>query len=133
MSKILIIEDSQPFISLLTKKLILAGFDCEFILQSGNLTREEVADQILGKAPDLIILDLNMPGAGGIAVLEELRFREKELNLGSIPVIILTALDADKRDIEYLKLNAQVAEFVQKPLQDFTAFISLIKKYNKNV
>ena len=72
MSKILIIEDSQPLISLLTKKMILEGYDCEFILQSGNLSRENIVDDIFNKAPNLIILDLNMPGTGGIAVLEEL-------------------------------------------------------------
>jgi DNA-binding response OmpR family regulator len=131
MNKIIIIEDSQPVISLLTKKLILAGFDCEFIFQSGMLTREEIVNQIFEKIPDLLILDLNMPGAGGIAVLEELRFKEKELNRDAIPIIILTALDADKRDIEYLKKNASVAEFVQKPLTDFQTFIELIKKHLK--
>ncbi|MCH7783508.1 response regulator transcription factor [candidate division KSB1 bacterium] len=128
MSKILIIEDSQPLISLLTKKLILEGFDSEFVLQSGNLTREDIVEQILDKKPDLIILDLNMPGAGGIAVLEELRFKEKEQNLREFPIVILTALDADQSEIEYLKSNARIVDYVQKPIADLPAFVKSLKK-----
>ena len=128
MSKILIIEDSQHLISLLTKKLNLEGFDCEFVLQSGNLTREDIVEQILDKKPDLIILDLNMPGAGGIAVLEELRFKEKDQKIREFPIVILTALDADQSEIEYLKSNARIADFVQKPLTDLPAFVKSLKK-----
>lgn len=128
MNKILIIEDSQPLISLLTKKLILEGFDCEFVLQSGNLTREDIVEQILDKNPDLIILDLNMPGAGGIAILEELRFKEKEQNLKEFPIVILTALDADQSEIELLKSNARIVDFIQKPIDNMPAFVKSLKK-----
>ena len=127
MSTILIVEDSQPVISLLTKKLILEGFDCEFILQTGTYSRESIVDDIIEKAPDLIILDLNMPGTGGIAILEELRHREKQIAHDEIPIVILTALDADEEEIGYLKKYAQITEFVQKPIQDIEKFITLIK------
>lgn len=132
MSKILIIEDSQPIISLLTKKIILAGYDCEFVLQTGNLSREDIVDQIIEKNPDLIILDLNMPGAGGIAVLEALRFKEKEMQKIDYPIIILTALEADQSDIEYLKSNAKIADFVQKPITNIPGFIKTLSKYIEN-
>ena len=66
--------------------MILEGYDCEFILQSGNLSRENIVDDIFNKAPNLIILDLNMPGTGGIAVLEELRHRENSFGRNEIPV-----------------------------------------------
>ena len=126
MSKIVIIEDSQPLISLLTKKFILEGHDCEFILQTGNLSRENIIDDVISKDPNLIILDLNMPGTGGIAVLEELRHRENSTGRSEIPVIILTALDADAEDVGYLKEIARVTEFVQKPIRDIKAFLTLV-------
>ena len=132
MSKILIIEDSQPIISLLTKKIVLAGYDCEFVLQTGNLSREDIVDQIIEKNPDLIILDLNMPGAGGIAVLEALRFKEKEMQKIGYPIIILTALDADQSDIEYLKSKAKIADFVQKPITNIPGFIKTLSKHIDN-
>ena len=128
MSLVLIVEDSQPLISLLTKKIILAGLDCEFILQTGALTRTEVAEQIIDKDPDILILDLNMPNAGGIAVLEELRYKEKELQREEIPVIILTAMDADQQEIEYLKKKASLVEFAHKPITNMPAFIELVQQ-----
>jgi len=106
MSKVLIVEDSQPLVTLLMKRFIVAGIDCEFIFQSGELSREEIVNEIYDKQPDLIILDLKMPGTGGIAVLEELRHREKETEHPGFPLVILTALKADKREIELLKKKA---------------------------
>ncbi len=76
---------------------------------------------------DLIILDLNMPGTGGIAILEELRHRKKQIAHDEIPIVILTALDADEEKIGYLKKYARITEFVQKPIRDIELFITLIK------
>ncbi len=131
MSKILIIEDSQPLVAILTKKIILSGIDCEFIIQTGKLSREEIASQILDIAPDLILLDLQMPGTGGMSVLEELRSTEKRDGTETIPVIIFTAMDADQSEVEFLKKNASVAAFMQKPITDYNEFITSIKEHLK--
>jgi len=128
MSKVLLIEDSQPLVTLLMKRFILEGIDCEFIIQTGELSREYIVDQIVEKNPGLIILDLNMPGAGGIAVLEELRFREKETHLNEFPIVILTSLQADPKEIDYLKKNAHITDFIQKPIKDISAFVKHIKR-----
>ncbi len=132
MKRLLIIEDSQPMINLLMKKFLSEGFDCEFIYQSGDLSREDIANRIIEYSPDLLFLDLNMPGAGGIAVLEELKFREKENKLTAIPVFILTALKADENEIEYLKKNALVIEYINKPISDIDALIGKTKEFLKN-
>ncbi|MFC1553022.1 response regulator transcription factor [candidate division KSB1 bacterium] len=130
MNKILIIEDSQPLISFLTKNILLNGMDCDFIFQTGDLSREEITNRIFSISPDLIILDLKMPGAGGIAILEELRFKEKEKSKEHIPVIILTALDADPEEKEYLKKYADIVEYVQKPINNIPDFINIVKKHS---
>ena len=129
MSKILIIEDSQPLVSLLMKRFIIEDIDCEFIVQSGDLPREEIVDQIIEKDPDLIILDLKMPGAGGIAVLEELRFREKQIKIKSFPIVILTALHADQKEINILKKNARIVDFINKPIENIAAFVERVKTF----
>ena len=60
--------------------------------------------------PDLILLDLNMPGMGGKNFLKELK-SDKQLN--SIPVVILTTSDADRDVLETYQLQA--AGYIKKP------------------
>lgn len=60
--------------------------------------------------PDLILLDLNMPGMGG---QEFLRWLKSEPGLASIPVVILTTSDAEKDIIESFKFQA--AGYIKKP------------------
>jgi CheY-like chemotaxis protein len=60
--------------------------------------------------PDLILLDLNMPGMGGKNFLKELKSDEQ---LNSIPVVILTTSDADRDVLETYQLQA--AGYIKKP------------------
>jgi CheY-like chemotaxis protein len=66
--------------------------------------------------PDLILLDLNMPGLGGKGLLRKLK--EDDV-LDSIPVVILTTSDSDRDVLESFQLQA--AGYIQKPanLQGF--------------
>ena len=61
--------------------------------------------------PDLIILDLNMPGMGGKELLKRLKQDEK---LKRIPVIILTTSDFDRDILE--SYNLQASGYVKKPV-----------------
>ena len=60
--------------------------------------------------PDLILLDLNMPGMGGKNFLKELKSDEQ---LNSIPVVILTTSDTDRDVLETYRLQA--AGYIKKP------------------
>jgi CheY-like chemotaxis protein len=60
--------------------------------------------------PDLILLDLNMPGMGGKNFLKKLK-SNKQLN--SIPVVVLTTSDADRDVLETYQLQA--AGYIKKP------------------
>lgn len=91
-----------------------------------------MSTKFIEKNPDLIILDLKMPGAGGIAVLEALRLKEKKMQKIGYPIIILTASDADQSDIEYLKSNAKIADFVQKPITNIPGFVKTLSKHIDN-
>jgi len=104
-AKILIIEDDEPLVELLSERLRAAGYEAY-----------AAPDAMLGiktahlKLPDLILLDLKVPAGGGIAVLHSLR---KSINTRQIPVIIVTGgADSDKK--------SQLREFgiktyIQKP------------------
>lgn len=61
--------------------------------------------------PDLILLDLNMPGMGG---KEFLRHIKSDDEIGTIPVVILTTSDSDKDIMESYKLQA--AGYIRKPM-----------------
>ncbi|MDP6356422.1 MAG: response regulator [Planctomycetota bacterium] len=72
--------------------------------------------------PNLVILDLNLPGKDGREVLEEIRSDE---NLTHLPVVILTTSE-DERDI-YEAYKQHVNAFITKPV-DFDQLVKVIKQ-----
>ena len=76
--------------------------------------------------PDLILLDLNMPGMGGKEFLRRIKEDEK---MKSIPVIILTSSDSDDDIIDTYNLHA--SGYVKKPvkLEDFKRVMKQINEY----
>jgi len=76
--------------------------------------------------PDLILLDLNMPGMGGKEFLRQIKEDEK---LKQIPVVILTTSDAEKDIIDSYKLQA--SGYVHKPvtLGEFKEGMKKLKEY----
>ena len=96
--KILIVEDDRFLRELMVKKLEKEGFE---VVQA--LDGEEGVKKAKEEKPDLILLDLILPGIDGFEVLA--RVKEDAL-IASVPVIILSNL-GQKEDIDRgLKLGA---------------------------
>lgn len=76
--------------------------------------------------PDLILLDLNMPGMGGKEFLRRIKEDER---LKQIPVVILTTSEAEKDIIDSYKLQA--SGYVHKPvtLEEFKEAMKKLKAY----
>ena len=76
--------------------------------------------------PDLILLDLNMPGMGGKEFLKRIK---EDQNLKQIPVVILTTSEAEKDIIDSYKLQA--SGYVHKPvtLEEFKEAMKKLKEY----
>jgi len=76
--------------------------------------------------PDLILLDLNMPGMGGKEFLRQIKEDER---LKQIPVVILTTSEAEKDIIDSYKLQA--SGYVHKPvtLVEFKEAMKRLKEY----
>ena len=76
--------------------------------------------------PDLILLDLNMPGMGGKEFLRRIKGEER---LKQIPVVILTTSEAEKDIIDSYKLQA--SGYVHKPvtLEEFKEGMKKLKEY----
>jgi len=76
--------------------------------------------------PDLILLDLNMPGMGGKEFLRRVKEDER---LKQIPVVILTTSEAEKDIIDSYKLQA--SGYVHKPvtLEEFKEAMKKLEEY----
>lgn len=79
-----------------------------------------------GSCPDLILLDLNMPGMGGKEFLRRIKLDE---TLKQIPIVILTTSDAEEDILDSYKLQA--SGYVKKPvrLEDFRRVMESIEAY----
>ncbi len=117
---ILLIEDNKFLLKLYQDKLQREGFN---VLAS--LTAEEGLNKIYSKNPDLIILDIVLPGKNGFEVLEELKQDPRTQN---IPVIILSNLEQESDIKRGLKLGA--CDYLIKT--DFSVN-KLAKKIRKNL
>lgn len=96
--KILIVEDDQFLRELITQKLLKEGYD---IVEA--IDGEKGLKSVKEEKPDLILLDLILPGIDGFEVLAKVK---EDLNLSQIPVIILSNL-GQRDDIERgLKMGA---------------------------
>jgi CheY-like chemotaxis protein len=82
MKKILLIEDEELIIKLLSKKLDAAGYDVALAMNG-----QEGIEKMRQNIPDLVLLDIVMPRMGGFEVMAEMKKDEK---LAKIPVIIIS-------------------------------------------
>jgi len=96
--KILIVEDDKFLRELISRKLLSEGYN---IVEA--VDGEEGIRKIKEEKPDLILLDLILPGADGFEVLTKTK---ADSSVSSVPVIILSNL-GQKEDVERgLKLGA---------------------------
>lgn len=95
--KILIIEDDKFLRELIVRKLIEEGFRT---LEADD--GEEGLKKIKEEKPDLVLLDLILPGIDGFEVLSKMK---EESTLSSIPVIILSNLGQREKIEKGLKLG----------------------------
>lgn len=102
MAKILVIDDEQRTRDLLGTLLSRKGYDV-VLAESGP----KGFDTFLRERPDVIVLDLNMPGLDGLAALQQVR----SLNPKQ-PVIILTGAGTDEMEQQVRALG--VTEFIEK-------------------
>jgi CheY-like chemotaxis protein len=117
--KILYIEDNPSNLRLV-EQLIGIRNDIELFTAHDPRLGIDLAE---AHQPDLILLDINMPGMDGYQVLEILQNTDA---LKNTPVIAVTA-NAMPRDIEQGK-TAGFSDYVTKPLQ-VNNFLSLIDNY----
>ncbi|HEY5995778.1 MAG TPA: response regulator, partial [Candidatus Deferrimicrobiaceae bacterium] len=102
MRKILVVEDERRLAELLRDYLVRSGFD---VLLLGNGL--EVVPWVRDHAPDLLLLDLMLPGKDGIEVTKEIRA------FSAVPIVMTTARIEEIDRLLGLELGAD--DYICKP------------------
>jgi two-component system, OmpR family, alkaline phosphatase synthesis response regulator PhoP len=103
--KILIVEDDKDIVKMLEYNLKKDGFRVSSVRDG-----EDALDSANSEHPDLIILDLMLPGMDGLEVCKELK---KENRTMHVPIIMLTAKSQESDKVVGLELGAD--DYVTKP------------------
>lgn len=104
--KILLVDDEDANLRLLTKWLVVSGYDIDCASDG-----EEALRKVGENRPDLIILDIMMPIMDGHETCRILKEDPKTIN---IPIIMVTALHDRKSKLN--GLSASVNDFLSKPI-----------------
>ena len=115
MSKILVVEDDPWSQRIVVELLEMRGHD---VVAAATV---EAAREALDHDPDLVLLDIHVPGGGGEALLREIRIRRHAL-----PVIALTA-SAMAGDRERF-LRQGFTAYLTKPI-DISSFGPTVEYY----
>ena len=102
MSRILVVDDEPQLLRALGTNLKARGYDVELAP-----TGEAALTLAARKHPDLVILDLGLPGIDGVEVIEGLR------GWTSVPIIVLSVRETESAKVAALDAGAD--DFVTKP------------------
>jgi two-component system, OmpR family, response regulator len=115
--KILLVDDEEEFVTTLAERLELRG------LQARAALNGEIALQMIeADIPQIVILDVMMPGLGGLEVLKRIKAQHPQ-----IAVILLTGRGSEKEGVKGMHLGA--FDYLMKPLN----IEELIKKMQEAI
>jgi DNA-binding response OmpR family regulator len=103
--RVLVVEDDDAIAQVLTRSLRMEGYEVR-VAEDGIVALE----QAHGFLPDLVVLDLGLPGMDGLEVARELRSRDDD-----VPILVLTARDAVESRVEGLDAGAD--DYLVKPFE----------------
>lgn len=117
--KILVVDDEQQLA--LAMKIRLQSKSYQIVLAPDG---QQALDCVAKEKPDLIILDVMMPGMDGYSCLRELN---SQYGRGKIPVIILTARDRMK---DLFELEG-IEDYVIKPFDYEDLLVRIQRVFNR--
>jgi two-component system, OmpR family, KDP operon response regulator KdpE len=100
--RILVVDDEPQIRRIMRMTLTEAGYEVD-----DAKTGEEALEKVRAFRPDLVVLDVNMPGMGGVATCRAIR------SDSSIAIVMLTVRNAEADKVEALDAGAD--DFVTKP------------------
>ncbi len=115
--KILLVDDEEEFVTTLAERLELRGIQTRWATDG-----EEAIQMIESDPPQIVILDVMMPGLGGLEVLKRIKAQHPQIH-----VILLTGHGSTKEGIVGMRLGA--FDYLMKPLD----IEELIKKMQEAI
>jgi len=103
--KALLVDDEEDFVITLAERIVLRGIPAA-TANSG----EEALGLIESDPPQVVVVDVIMPGMGGLEVLKQIKSRYP-----AIQVILLTGRGSTKEGIEGMRLGAY--DYMMKPIK----------------
>jgi two-component system KDP operon response regulator KdpE len=100
--RILVVDDEPQIRRIMRTTLTGAGYEVD-----DAKTGEEALEKLRDYHPDLVLLDMNMPGMGGLAACREIR------SGAGVGIIMLTVRNSEKDKVEALDAGAD--DFINKP------------------
>ncbi len=94
-NQVLVVDDEPPAVDLITQLLQDEGYHVR-----GVYSGEEALRSLASEPPDIILLDLLMPGMDGFEVIERIKAKEEWRD---IPIVVVTAKDLTDADWEFLR------------------------------
>lgn len=101
-ARILVVDDEVEIVRALQRSLTAHGFEV-FAAYSG----EEALEAVAHYRPDVMVLDLGLPGMSGLEVAREVRSQS------NLPIIVLSVKDTERDKVQALDLGAD--DYVSKP------------------
>lgn len=120
MSRILIIDDEPDMRLAVRNVLKLRGYD---VSEAGD--GPTALEMARAERPDLVLLDLRLPGMDGIEVLSGLKKIDE-----SVPVVMITGYGHIQSAVDVMKLGA--SEYLQKPFEN-AQLVATVKKFVNGV
>ena len=105
-AKILVVDDTPANVKLLVDVLTAKGYTA-----LAAVNGEEALAMVAQHAPDLVLLDIMMPGLSGYEVCKQLRANP---DTALLPVVLCTSLDPQQERIKGIEAGAD--DFVSKPI-----------------
>jgi two-component system alkaline phosphatase synthesis response regulator PhoP len=102
---IYVVDDEEDILNLVDYNLAKEGYQVERFLSG-----EEVIDRIEEQVPDILLLDLMLPGVDGLDVAKKLK---KDQRFATIPLIMLTAKGEEADIVTGLEIGAD--DYIPKP------------------
>jgi two-component system KDP operon response regulator KdpE len=102
MSRVLVVDDEPQILRALSINLRARGYDVELAPDG-----EQALDLAARKHPDVVVLDLGLPGIDGVDVIRGLR------GWSQVPIVVLSVRDAERDKVAALDAGAD--DYVTKP------------------
>jgi len=113
--KVLLVDDEEDYVRTMAERMEMREVGSDVALNG-----EQALAMLAEEVPDVMVLDLKMPGMGGMEVLERVK---KEYP--GLEVIILTGHGSDKEEVEAKRLGA--FDYLRKPV-DITDLMEAVRR-----